>query len=54
MHTYVLLLALQIELDVPDAQQKICYMVAASRKKGLLPADYVFAGEAVEDGAIDV
>ncbi|OEH73707.1 MA3 domain-containing protein [Cyclospora cayetanensis] len=39
-----------IELDVPNAQQKICYMVAASRNKGLLPADYVFAEEAVEDG----
>lgn len=40
----------QIELDVPNAQQKICYMVAASRNKGLLPADYVFAEEVVEDG----
>ncbi|KAL8453876.1 hypothetical protein Emag_001684 [Eimeria magna] len=39
-----------IELDVPNAQQKICYMVAAARSKGLLPADYVFADEAVEDG----
>lgn len=39
----------QIELDVPNALQKICYMVAASRDKGLLPADYVFAGEVVED-----
>ena len=47
----VLLLCLyQIELDVPNAQQKICYMVAASRNKGLLPADYVFAEEVVEDG----
>ena len=51
LHWPVLLLFLnQIELDVPNAQQKICYMVAASRNKGLLPADYVFAEEAVEDG----